>query len=190
MNTIDIICGYSDSFSTNCFNTCTEHLLLGTHGRSDEAIYLYFDFSSAASLEGIKEAKLILYKIPIFHEWNHSIMPDNPYYIAPLTDYYSTFHSYYRMPQINSLYESSFESEACNSYVEINVTAIMNAWIGGNLENKGLLLTGEPDAPPLSFASHTFNSFRMRPMVRIIPLHSPTQELSETPCIVTINECS
>lgn len=168
MSLIDLKCQESISFSKNCnyINKDNENLLLGRSDYCDYLIYLYFDLLPCSFLKDIKQAKLILFKLP--PKLRNQIYYRNQYAkysVYPLMDFFSI---YYCCLNIEYSQEVNFEDKHCCSYSEVDITSIVKTWIDEEIENKGLLLTGNIDTRVITYASDRYRIKGMQPRLRLI----------------------
>jgi hypothetical protein len=168
MSLIDLKCQESICFSEDCnyINTENENLLLGRSDYCDYLIYLYFDLIPCLFSKEIKQAKLILFKLPpklrnrIYYR-NQNVK----YSIYPLMDFFSIYNC---CPNIEYNQIVNFEDRQCFSYSEIDITPIIKSWIDEEIENKGLLLMGNKYARIITYASDRYRIIGMQPRLRLI----------------------
>ncbi|WP_304341228.1 hypothetical protein [Metaclostridioides mangenotii] len=168
MSLIDLKCQESICFSKDCnyINKENENLLLGHSDYCDYLIYLYFDLLPCSFLKDIKQAKLILFKLP--PKLRNQIYYRNQcayYSVYPLMDFFSI---YSRCLDIEYSQVVNFEDKHCCSYSEVDITSIVKTWIDEAVENKGLLLTGNIDTRIITYASDRYRIKGMQPRLRLI----------------------
>jgi hypothetical protein len=94
----------------------------------------------------------------------------------------------YTEPRIEDDLGISFRNDDCCSYTEVDVTNIVSAWFDEEIEEKGLLLTGECNASKICYASDEFQWKGMRPILRLIYQENICpQTLAQVPCIVEVH---
>lgn len=150
-------------------------------------IYLFFALPPTVFFSPIKEAKLILFKIPAHFGRSPVALKSNIYSIYPLLDFCSVYSSSYTPPRIDTELAVDYEDIADMSYTEIDITSIIAAWSKEKPENRGLLLTGAPKEPYLIYASEQHEFFGMRPMLRL-KYEDFSHPLSTAACDVKILE--
>ncbi|MDR1628652.1 MAG: hypothetical protein LBS36_00335 [Oscillospiraceae bacterium] len=158
-----------------------DQLYLGCH----YGIYLFFELPSSAFFGHIKEATLILFKIPGHLAHCHFIPQNSIYSIYPLLDFYNVYNRWYAPPRIDAALSVDYDDQACMSYSEIDITMIVQSWMKAAPENKGLLLTGAPNGPFLVYASDRHECVGMRPTLRLKYEEFPLP-LSTASCVVRI----
>lgn len=185
MSFIDLICMESVSLikGSKCFGYNKDRLHLGCSFQT----YLYFELPPTIIFSRVKEAKLILFKIPINVFKTSSTQQSDRYRVCPLLDYFSTYSNWYQPPRTDDSLTVNYEDQARMSYTEIDITTIAEAWTEENPENKGLLLTGAPDARYLVYASDQYETIGMRPRLRLA-YEGVSWPLSSAPCTVVIQE--
>lgn len=147
--------------------------------------YLFFEIPTPSFFERLVKAELVLYKIPA-DTCQPPCTPDcDRYFIYPLLDYFNIYGKCFEPPHIDECLSVEFRDQARIGYYDINITKIVEAWIGGGPENKGLLLSSLPNARRLVFASNQFKAPGMRPMLRLT-YESPTRPLTIAPCKIDI----
>lgn len=184
MNSIDLPCLESVSLinGMRCCPQKQDNLQVGYN----LITYLYFELPPAVFFTPVKEARLILFKIPVNGMENPSASWHSLYAAYPLLDFFSVYSSWYMPPGVQEDLRTDYEDQPYRSYTEIDMTAIAAAWIEEKLENKGLLLMGAPYARQLVYASGEHEIPGMRPRIRLT-FEGPAKPLSAEHCIVEIN---
>lgn len=149
-------------------------------------ICLFFGLPPTHLLQTIRSAKLVLFKVPSGMLRFSSTTPSNRYSVCPLLDFFSIYSNCHARPQTDDCLTVEYEDNNFIGCTEIDITEIVEAWIRGAPENKGLLLTAAPDAWQLAFASDQYEVGGMRPMLRLMYEGAPNP-LSVAPCVVTVN---
>jgi hypothetical protein len=116
----------------------------------------------------LKQARLVLYKVPGGDAARHPECPFDRYRVDPLLDFYSVYGRLYGPPRVDETLRVEFSSNPNQCVTEIDITVIVNAWLGGVLENKGLMLTGNENTHRLDYASAQVHPAGMRPMLRLV----------------------
>ena len=147
--------------------------------------YLFFSLPSEILFKEDVRARLILYKIPSTVVPISSFPPENHYWICPLLDFFSIYSNWYTPPRTDDLLRVHYEDQKKCSYTEIDLTAIVKAWIKNEPENKGLLLVGDPHARYLTYASARYSVPGMRPVLRLT-YEAVSQPLSTTKCSIAV----
>jgi hypothetical protein len=183
MSYIDVPCQESVSLikGSKCPLYIQDKLYLGYNFET----YLFFGLPPAAFFGRVKQARLILFKIPPGVIEASSIPKSNRYVLWPLLDFFSLYSNWYRPPETDGSLRLDYEDRADMSYTEIDITEIAKAWIRQNPENKGLLLAGVPNARSLTYASDQYKTPGMRPMLRLT-YEGVSQPTSVAPCTVEI----
>lgn len=178
MSIIDLNCKEAISFTNNgCFINEKKFLLLD----NDYLIYLLFDFVPYSCLKHLKQARLILFKLP---DKCMKYQIDNKYIIYPLTEFFSIYSCLY----VDYSRGYTFEGSRYCSFIEMDITDIVEAWLKEEIENKGLLLKGHNSFQYNIFASEKYEVKGMRPMLRIIYEENQSyKSLSIAPCTVKVN---
>ncbi len=190
MSFIDIICKYSGSFCSNCYQYNNDALIVGQCGKCRENIFLYFDLQPDFYLGKIKNSRLILYKLPVCTP-SHVCRPyfSDSYCLYPLTDFFNIYSNHFSKPQFDYKYETCFMDDINSSYTEIDITQITQIWHNEQLENKGLIITSPGNGLPLFYAGHNFKILSMRPMLRVTYESIPGLPImKQVPCTVEINQ--
>ena len=185
MSYIDLTC--RESFSLMNGVKCAAYMDDKLHIGCNIKTYLFFDFPPTAFFSCLKEARLILFKIPANVSENPLYQQCNDYIIYPLLDFFSIYSNCYMPPKTDEILCLPYKDQAYMSYTEIDMTAIAQAWIKGKIENKGLLLTGSSNSRHLVYASDQYRVAGMRPMLRFT-YKGISRPLSVAPCTVEVNE--
>ena len=148
--------------------------------------YLFFELPPAVFLNPVKRARLILFKMPMNVIEIPSAFWSNQYSVYPLLDFFSVYSGWYIPPRFDDSLRVDYEDQACISYTEIDITAIVAAWSQERMENKGLFLTGAPNGRQLMYASDQYETAGMRPRLRLT-YEEISRPLSAAPCTVEIN---
>ncbi|MGI6152145.1 MAG: hypothetical protein ACOYIR_09405 [Christensenellales bacterium] len=102
-------------------------------------------------------------------------------------DYYNIYGCAYALPRVDPALKTPFVDDVGLCALEIDVTAIVEAWLNDAPENRGLLLSGPKDARRIVCASEGYEIPGMRPMLRLVSEDIVLcQPLSSQNCIVTI----
>lgn len=129
--------------------------------------YVFFELPTSISLSNFKQANLILFKVPCKTSNNQKWYGGN-YSVYPLLDFFSTYSSVYSLPSFNYEKGIYFKNEPWSSYTQIDITDIVNEWMNGNIENKGLLLSELNASNLLTYASGRCRTKEMVPTLRLI----------------------
>lgn len=183
MSLIDLKCQESISFARDgsCIDFNKTSLLLG----HDVQIFLYFELPSFLYAVNLKQARLVLFKIPACFEEDCISCCCNQYYVTPLSDFFSI----YSPVKIDCSRQISFEDPINCSYTEVDITGIVESWISHGTENNGLLLLGNQNSKYISYGSEKYKIIRMRPLLRLIyeqKSFDVCQPLSQLPCTVKV----
>lgn len=187
MSIIDIRC-YESTSSTNdccCLNKNKESVFIG----NDFVTYLYFNLPISAYSNHLKQARLILFKLPEHCIDNQTAYQNTQYSIYPLLEFFNIYSCMFSAPEIDCkqriIYE---ENDCCCSYIEIDITSIVNEWIGNRIENKGLRLEGNKNTRLITYASDKYPIEGMRPLLRLIyDGYETCQPLSSAECTVEVD---
>jgi hypothetical protein len=166
MSTIDSQCGYSFSFPPHSALPVKNAGIISVGGGYQAFIYL--EIPPCIGLNSLKQARLILFKVP---GGEIRCFPEEMcgwYAAYPLLDFYSEYGRLYAPPRIDQGLGASFSIAPNRCDAEIDVTRIASAWLNGSLENKGLMLTGAADARRADFGSFRNESAGLRPMLRLV----------------------
>jgi hypothetical protein len=180
---VDLTCRESVSLLNGNFfyKNRSDHLHLGC----GFITYLFFELPLPSFIGRLEKAELVLYKIPA----DTNELPYSPecdrYFIYLLLDYFNIFGNCYEPPRIDECLGVEFIDHARIGYDDVDITKIVEAWLGSGPENKGLLLTGTPDARRLVYASDRFEAPGMRPMLRLT-YEGVTRPLNVAPCTVEV----
>jgi hypothetical protein len=186
LTTIDLACRQSFSFPLHSVLTCKSPDILSV-GRGYQS-FLTMEIPPCIGLNILKQARLILYKVPNGDAARHPECPQDRYHVYPLLDFYSIYGRLYSPPRIDEALRVEFSSDPNQCVTEIDVTSIVNAWLGGALENKGLILTGNEDTHRLEYASSQYQPAGMSPMLRLVCEDvTICQPLSVLCCTVTLS---
>lgn len=165
-----------------------KHLLLGEACRNQYMIYLFFTLPSYMCIKYLKQARLILFKMP---QEDRACSGANEscgqYYVGPLMDFFSIYSDQYGGLTIQESQVVKFKDTYCCSYTDIDITSIVKGWLEEKIENKGLLLYGSREASLLTYASSRYSIEGMRPRIRLIyENYDGCQILSSVPGTVIV----
>ena len=180
---IDIRAQDSFSYPSDCCRPemQQESIYLG----HQKAIYLFFHLPPCFYARGLLQAKLILFKLPSV---SLNVGVCGQYALYPLLEVFSAFNDLFSPPAIDPSRGVAFENPDCRSYTEIDITQIARDWASGALENNGLLLTGENDAPYVFYASGRYQIVGMRPVIRFSCREAARPgSLQAVPCDVKVS---
>ena len=185
MSTLDLKCGQSFSFPPRSAVPTINRALLSLG--DGYQTFLYLEFPPCIGLNSLKQARLILFKRPSHDLGHEADRPCERYALYPLMDFFSVYGYLYSPPHVDHDLKVEFVNDPHRCALEIDITAIADAWLGGVLENKGLMLTGNKGTRRISFASDQVEMAGMRPMIRLV-LEEVTicQPLSMQCCVVTM----
>lgn len=166
MDVLDLKCGHSFSSAPLCPSSCknSERMLLGRGYQ----IFLYFEVPPCIGMRSVKQARLILFKIPEIGTYCYSGTPPSAYFAYPLLEFYSPYGCMYAPPYIDDGRGTEFCDAPDRCTTEVDVTGMVNAWLENSIENKGLLLTASEDSSLIVYASHQYESRAMNPMLRLV----------------------
>lgn len=144
-------------------------LLLGKDCYDEYLVYLFFSLPSYAYIKNLKEARLILFKLPNKEDNDFKLNQKyGSYSVAPLLNFFSTYACMYSPTFIDCDKKTTFRNDCRCSYTEIDITHIVKAWTKEEIENKGLLLYGNKEAPLVMYASNQYKIEGMRPRLRLV----------------------
>lgn len=163
---IDLRCRESAYIPNECTNAITgrDRLMLGGNYKT----YLFWDLQSYSYAKKVKQASIILYKIPT--EYNSACCQcdqESQYEIYPLLNYFSIYCARYNQPEIDTKLEVQFQQEEQASYLKIDITKIVEKWLNQDLDNKGLLIEGCDNLNILTIASSSNRSKIVHPRLII-----------------------
>lgn len=169
MSVLDIYC--YDCFSSAWCNPLTVlpdyPLYVGTLGHTSYFSCLYFYLPPYNTLGSLQQARLILFNRPTSSTHltycTHSL--NNLYLLYPLKEYYTSY-SYTRTPipdYTNGLY---FYTTSNAASIEIDITHLVQGWMTGTIENRGLLLMGYGYSQPSIYGS-LYSETRLIPFIRL-----------------------
>ncbi|MFT9078285.1 DNRLRE domain-containing protein [Ethanoligenens sp.] len=190
MGVVDIKC--QDSFTSalnGCYPAKQRNVLFLGH---EEQIYLFFNLPLCLPFGALSKARLRLFKLVCFpFPIHHTVDAENDssrYALYPLLDFYSVFNCAFSTPAVDVDRRVDFTNCSHLSYTEIDITQIVEEWIRGKIENKGLLLTGSASSQCISYASGQYAVLGMRPTIRInLKENSICQPLKVVPCKVSVS---
>ncbi len=186
MSTIDLECRQSFSLPPDGALPCGNKGILSL-GRGYQ-IFLFPELPPCIGLRSLKQARLILYKIPMAALNGHPACQHSLYSAYPLLDFFSVYGYHYAPPRIDAGLDAPFYNDPDRCVTEVDLTAMVNAWLTGTLENKGLLLIGHKNACRVDYVSDRYDIAGMRPMLRLVCEDlTICQPLSVTCCTVTLN---
>jgi|GEM_PF-2034722 len=179
MNAYDVIC---ESF---CACPCCglpaaqgDRIVLGRGA----AVYLYPKIPPLPGLQNLKKASLYLFKLPVCR--NRPIERCR-FWAAPLLDFYTACCPAGTPPRVHRNLRADFTDDPSRCVLEADVTAIAQAWLNGEVENRGLMLSGA-GCCRVSCASHRCEMAYMRPTLRLFTEDTVLcQPLRAMDCIVT-----
>ena len=171
MSLIDLECRESIYITQEgCYNAKDrKHLLLGEVCRNQYLVYLFFALSPDTCIRYLKQARLILFKIPQEdRDYRVAHRSNEQYYVGPLMSFFSIYNSQYGGLTIEESQITTFKEVYCCSYTEIDITMIVRSWLEGKIENRGLLLYSDKEASLLKYASSRYSIEGMRPRIRLL----------------------
>lgn len=171
MSLMDLECKESIYMAQGgCYNAKDKkHLLLGEVCRNQYFIYLFFPLPSCMCIRHLKQARLILFKMPQEDRaYSGANEVGGQYYVGPLVDFFSIYSDQYGGLVIEDSQVVIFKDTYCCSYTDIDITSIVKSWLEEKIENKGLLLYGSRDASLLTYASSRYSIEGMRPRIRLV----------------------
>jgi len=182
LSILDLNCRESVSLPKEGCNLCgcEESLLLG----GNYQIYLSFELPPDYYLKNLKQAKLVLYKLPMIVQSEGS----SDYEIYPLLNFFSAFSGVFEPPAVDEERKETFTDQESCAYSEADITNIVKAFLGEKVENKGLLLTGSEETRIITYASDRYERRGMRPMLRLIYEDMICIPLSCVPCKSSIED--
>lgn len=190
MSLMDLKCQESIYITERgCYNAKDKKsLLVGEDYCNQYLIYLFFSLPSYSYIRNLKEARLILFKLPQVGDDDANLNQEcGNYSVAPLVDFFSIYGCNYSPACIDYSQIITFREECCCSYMEVNITRIIKTWIEEKIENKGLLLYGNKEAPLVIYASNRYRIEGMRPKLRLVYEDDCFgKNLSSVPCTVTV----
>lgn len=168
---IDIQCENSLAFTDNPCDQVDKEIWIGTKGSYTYWSYLYFNLMPIAHEVTVTSAVVVLFKIPVeskVNEWDYyEANRVNRYRVLPLLDYVSPYAYCYPELKVDYKLEKEFQIREEVNYTEVDITEIVKAWLGRNLENKGIFLTGLPSSKWLLYGSELASSKGLRPFLRV-----------------------
>lgn len=166
MGVLDLKCGHSFSSAPLCPSPCKSsgRMLLGRGYQ----ISLYFDVPPCICPGSVKQARLILFKIPESGMYCYPCSPPAEYSAYPLLEFYSFYGCMYAPPDVDEGRRAVFYDSPGRCTTEVDITDTVNAWLENSIENKGLLLTGGEDSSLTVYASHHYEGCGMSPMLRLV----------------------
>lgn len=169
MNIIDLKCSKSLVFSGRYFEGVEEsNLRIGSTKYFKYKSYLYFDLTPIPSTFQILSARLILYKIPKKNNNLDCVLHNLcEYAVVPTLDYVSRYsYIYSDIIEIDRDLVVDFSIDRRLAYTEIDITTIVNYWIKGKVENKGIIITGKEHSLYQEYGSPLGNNSE-RPYLRV-----------------------
>lgn len=178
MSVLDVYC--RNCFSSAWCNPLTVlpdcPLYVGTFGHMSHFSCLYFYLPPNSTLGSLQQARLILFKRPASSKFlkcsTHSI--NSPYLLCPLKEYYTSY-SYTQTPIPNYDNSVCVYPDSNTASVEIDITTLVQGWLTGTIENKGLLLMGYKNSQPSIYGS-LYSDTSLIPFIRLnfMPLVPPS----------------
>ncbi len=135
-------------------------LMVGSRGNASYWSYLHFDVESLKKQAEIAYAKMVLFKIPRGCE-----AVKESYACVPAKDYMTPYSYCYEAPALETGYELTFEVDERSAYVEIDVTAMLKAWLTGTIKDRGIIIYGKPHTQLSYFG--TLDNKNMAPILEI-----------------------
>lgn len=186
MNTIDLKCSRSFSFPPRSIIPLRNKDTLALGGGYQT--FLYQEIPPCIGLRSLRQASLILFKIPESDGEHWPECPCKRYFAYPLLDYFSVYGYLYSPPHIDENLGAVFHNDPRRCVMEIDITLIVNSWLEGAVENKGLLLTGNEETCRITCASGQNEIAGMRPMIRLVCEDvTACQPLSVRDCTVSVD---
>lgn len=185
MIALDVDCHQSFSFALPCTFPCKNsgRLLLGCGYQ----IILNFKIPHFFSLCTVKRASVILFKTPdtcMYHCRKNLL---TQHFAYPLLEFYSPYGCIYGPPVIDESRRAIFHDDLNCCSTEVDVTEIARAWVGGAIENKGIMLMASEESNLVAFASDRPEFSGMSPILRLTCENiTPSQPLSVHDCDVAL----
>lgn len=168
MSILDVYCRNSIVFTNNDYCEGEVNICVG---KLDGYCYwstLFFELSQIPNNIYLNEATIILFKIPIsVGQCCYYGEKGNKYEMAPLINYASPYTYRYHELHTEELLKQTFEVTPQSAYTEIDITNIVKSWLNEELENKGLLLTGDKSSKLIVYGSELDSNLALRPFLRI-----------------------
>ena len=172
MSLIDLECKYSTNVTNDCskINKNKQTLMLGNYHCNNYLVNLFFEMPTYPYIINLYQAKLVLFKIPLEYKIESKYLNEQKsiYSVYPLLNFFSIYHCDFSSPQINPEFKTNFYNNPLESFLEIDITNIISAWVHDEIENKGLLLAGNRYSETVRFASANYEINGMRPILRLI----------------------
>lgn len=171
MSLMDVKCEESIYITQNGYynDKDKKRLLLGEDCDDDYLVYLFFSLPSYSHIKKLKEARLILFKLPNEEENDFQLNKKyGSYSVAPLLNFFSIYACIYSPTFIDCEQRAIFRNDCHCSYTEVDITHIVKAWTQEEIENKGLLLYGNKEASLVIYASNQYKIEGMRPRLRLV----------------------
>ncbi len=172
MYIVDLKCRESASCAANRFYMPldSEKLYVGWSNCCDYLLYLFFSLPPGLQMQHLRQAKLLLYRVPAIYGCLQSSGRDRlaGYSVYPLSVFFSPYGGAALCQGVLPDLGVGFWQDAAHCCTEVDVTSIVRAWIGGQTENKGLLVTGGWCAPLTTYASHQNGMEAIRPKLRLL----------------------
>lgn len=194
MSIVDIKCDNSITFSSKSNYGCiNENIYIGRGNKGLYWSYLKFNLCKIPNSIDIVSAKLIFFKIP-----NNKIISEKEkngsYRVAPVLDYVSKYNYVYNNTiPFNKKYIVTFQDYKNLSYIEIDISKIVVAWINGACENKGIIIYPSNKSKLLLLGGVNPEEKDLTPFLRIsyknkcVPSHKPNECVIKLPIQVKIN---
>ncbi|PHV72329.1 hypothetical protein CS063_02305 [Sporanaerobium hydrogeniformans] len=190
MSLMDLKCQESIYITEECCynDNDAERLLLGKDYHRRYLVYLFFDLPPYAYIRSLKEARIILFKLPQVKQNDINLKKQCVRYsVGALLNFFSIYSCNCSPTFIDSNQIVTFQDEYCCSYTEIDITHIVKTWIEEKIENKGVLLYGNENAPLIIYASNRYKIQGMQPRLRLIyEDQCVCKPLSSVPCTIIV----
>lgn len=189
MSSVDLICQLSIPFTNHPGGGVESYIWMGTKNRYMYWSYLYFDLDEIPRAVKLSSATLVMFKIPEERMGAcHNYYPEslNRYRAIPSAEYVSAYTYCYEVPILHDERTIFFHDIPKRAYTEIDITKMAEAWIKGEIENKGMMITAECNSKWIRYESNNAKEYRNRPFLRVVyedkqypypDLHEPIIEL-------------
>ena len=187
----DIYCQDAVTFSENCCVTYKERekIYIGNYYQCNYKTFLYFNLPTILDPSKLIRARLILSKVPIDSHENTSLSLycNCEYNIIQFLDFFNDNICNYDRPNMDNCKTISFYNKKRAGTLDTEITSMVQAWLYNEIENNGMLLSGNTYSELISFASNNYKTKIMRPIIRITYKDNIYDNLKCIPSSISLN---
>ncbi|MGL4346266.1 MAG: hypothetical protein ACRCTE_13790 [Cellulosilyticaceae bacterium] len=166
MGVIDIACEASMTFTDSSMCPILSDIGFGVKNGITYWSYIYFNLNSLPEDIEIVVATITLFKLEK-SSWCSEQRGTYHYCAVPTLDYVTPYSYCYEAPKLAEMYREYFAVNEESAYTEIDITLILNEWMNGMLDNKGLMFNADLCGQLQIYGGENLCEQSLRPFLRI-----------------------